>query len=294
MAKQAIPGKRSNMFRVELSTLTIIGIDTDHKEGEHVLWDQRNLLPIDEALVLNIMVYGIIDPVKVMKDGDMIVVVDGRQRLRAAREAHKRLVAEGKEGLLCPVIVKRGDDAFLFGVMISANENRQDDDILVKANKAQRLLAMGKSPKEVAIAFGVTEQAVRNWLAMLDLDSTIIEKVKEGEVSASAAAKLAGLSRDEQVEALKEIEAEGPVTTAKAAAQARKTKARKTGGDETKAASLAPKKRHIKKLLDFVGDLDEGTELDPEFIRGIRWAIGDLNTASIKGLSGLFKEANGK
>lgn len=291
--KQAIPGKRSNLFRVDPSDLTIVGLDTEHGEGDHPLWDPRVELPVEEGLVRNVMVYGVIDPIKVRKEGEEIIVVDGRQRLRAAREANERLAAEGKEELLVPVVVKRGDDAFMFGVMVSANENRQDDDILAKANKASRMLAMGKDNKEVAIAFGVTEQAVRNWLAMLELHPEVIEKVKNGSIAASAAAKLAPLGRDEQVEALAEIEQEGPVTTAAAAAQTRVRRARQRGEDETAAASMAPKKRSVKKLIEYLSSLEEH-DLDSEFVRGVRWAIGDLNTASIKGLSALLKEATGK
>ena len=297
MAKQSLTGAtRSNLFKLDPSDerIKIVGIDTDDKStNDHPLWDRRVLLPVDEALVLNMMVYGMIDPVKIRREGDIYVVVDGRQRLRACREANKRLLAEGKEGIRAKLLIERGDDAFMYGVMVSANENRQDDDIMVKAEKANTLMAMGKSMKETAVAFGVTEQAVRNWLAMLELSPEVKAKVKSGVIAASAAAKLAPLGRDEQIEALKEMEEAGTVTTAQAAAQTRRRRARKEGKDETKAASLAPKKRQVKKLLDFVAEMEE-SGLDPEFIKGVRWAIGDLNSNQVAGLTALFREANGK
>lgn len=297
MAKQALTGAtRSNLFKLDPSDpqVLIVGIDTDAKStNDHPLWDRRVLLPVDEALTLNMMVYGMIDPVKIRKEGDVYMVVDGRQRLRACREADKRLRAEGKEGLRAKFIIERGDDAFMYGVMVSANENRQDDDVMVKAEKASTLMAMGKSMKETAVAFGVTEQAVRNWLSLQELAPEVKAKVKSGVIAPSAAAKLAPLGRDEQIAALEEMEAAGTVTTAQAAAQTRVRKAKKEGKDETKVASLAPKKRQVKKLLDLVAEMED-SGLDPEFIKGIRWAIGDLHTNSIKGLTALYNEANGK
>lgn len=289
MAKQALEGKRGNMFHVDPHLPKIIGIDTDHKsEKDHPLYDPRIKLPVDEALVLNIMVYGVIDPIKVAKDGNDAIVVDGRQRLRAAREADKRLRAEGKEPLIVPVIVKRGSDATLFGVMVSANENRQNDDILAKADKAGRMLDMGKSEEDIAIAFGVQAQTIRIWLKLLDVGDDVRKAVEKGQISPSAAAKLAALNRDEQKTALKEMIESGQASTAHAAARAKASKGKK--GQE--AAVVAPGRRAIKKMVDH-WKAEEDPQVSEDFIKGVRWAIGDMPTTHIGGLSKLLKDSKG-
>jgi ParB family chromosome partitioning protein len=284
MAKQALEGKRGNLFLIAPEDLVIIGIDTAHKsEKEHPLYDPRIKLPVNENLVRNIMVYGVIDPIKVRKEGDDPVVVDGRQRLRAAREANKRLVAEGKEPILVPVIPKRGSDATMFGVLISANENRQNDDILAKIDKAGRMLDMGKTEDDIAIAFGVQVQTIKIWLKLLDVCDAVRKAVDAGQISPSAAAKLAGLNRDEQISTLKTLIESGQATTAQATAHVRAVKT----GKETTAA---PSKRLIKKMIEYVKANDD-ERLSEDFLKGVRWAIGDLPTSHIAGLSKLLGEA---
>lgn len=283
MSKQALPGRRINAFAMDPCDLKIVGIDTDHGKGDHPLWDERNDYPVSESLVLNIMVYGVTHAVTVRKEGGDPIVVDGRQRVRAAREANKRLLAEGKEAMTIPVLPKRGSDETMFGVMISANENRQDDSILVKADKAGRLRDMGKSVKEVAIAFGVTEQAVHTWLSLLDVCGEVRKAVEKGTISASVAAKLAPLGREDQVKEMKEMVESGTATTAQASARVRT----KRTGKETNAA---PGKRTIKKLVEYVRTLEE-EPLSEDFIRALRWAVGDLATTSIGGLTALINES---
>jgi len=288
MSKQAIPGKRGNLFSVDPTFPQIVGIDTKHKTSkEHPLYDPRIKLPVDEALVRNIMVYGVIDPVKVCKDGTDVLVVDGRQRVRAAREANKRLKKEGKEELTVPLVLKRGTDATLFGVMVSANENRQDDGPLTKADKAGRMLDMGKTVEEIAIAFGVTVQAVNNWLALLDVGTDVRNAVEKGAITASAAAKLSSLPREEQSKELKEIVASGKgATVAEVAARVRTRK----NGANGEVHNVAPGKKAILKLVKHLKTLDE-EYLSEDFIKGLRVACGDLSTATIANLTALFEES---
>jgi ParB family chromosome partitioning protein len=140
-------------------------------------------------------------------------VVAGRQRTKAAREANKRLVDEGKEPLRVRTIIERGEESDMFGVMILENELRQDNTPLAKAKLAQRLLDMGKSEDWVAMTFGVHKQTLRNYLSLLDLCSPVKNAVERGELSASAAAKLSKLHHDEQKQRLETMRSQGgPMT----------------------------------------------------------------------------------
>ena len=200
--KTALDAKRGTLFLVPPEDITIIGLDTEDGP-EHPLFDERVLLPVDEALARNIQIHGVIEPVVIRKNGDDVIeVIDGRQRVRSARLANKRLEAEGKEPVLVPVVRRVGVDAQHYGVMISANELRRDDTPLARARKAGRYLAMGRTEEDAAEQFGVDVATVRGWLRLLDLAPEVQEAVEAGKLSALAAKQVAGLTREEQVEML--------------------------------------------------------------------------------------------
>ena len=182
--------------------LKIIGLDTDDRE-EHPLFDERVFLPVDDALLNNIIYYGIQQPVIVRREAGKYYVVDGRQRVRAAREAVNRQRARGEHQVKVPIRAIQGkDDNTVRGIMISTNELRKDDDVLSKAIKASRLLDQLGDINEVAIAFGRTPQQIRNWLKLAEADPAIHEAIKTGDINASSGIELSRYDREEQVEAL--------------------------------------------------------------------------------------------
>lgn len=278
-------GSRFDAFRADPSNLTIVGLDTDHGKGTHPLWDERAMWPVDENLVRNIMVHGVLESITVQKDGEKFLVVIGRQRVKAAREANIRLKKEGKELVTIPVMPPRkGTDADMFGVMISENEIRKDDDYRTKAEKALRAINMGKSDAEVAILFGVTTASVKNWLAFFDLCPRAQKEIEKGRISPTAAGRLAKLSKEDQEKQLDELlEGVGDderVTVRKAAG----AKASKESDGE---ATAAPRKRLLVKIVEH----DDAKEtLGADFINGIRFAIGLLKAERVKGLTGMISE----
>lgn len=285
MAKQALEGTRLNAFGMDPNDLTIVGLDTDDGPS-NPLWDKRIDLPVDEALVRNIMVYGVQEPVLVRKNGDVPEVIDGRQRVRAAREANKRLEKAGSDIVRIPVMVRTGNDGHVFGVMVSTNEHRQDDGPIEKANKLSRYLDLGRSEDEACIAFGVSRATIRTWLAILNLDTSVQRAIDTGKVSPSAAAQLGSLPREEQKAQLDQLVAAGAKGT-KAAAQ-RIMRAHRAPADEN-AATVAPAKRLVTKLLKANKKLEEPV-MSAEFVRGVMWAFGDLSSARIAGLLDLERE----
>ena len=103
----------------------------------HPLYDERIHLPLDEAMVLNIMDQGVLEPIIVWKDPEtgLSCVVAGRRRVRHTLEANKRLVKEGKKPKLVPAVVKRGSAVRMAQAMISENEIRRADTPLARAKK---------------------------------------------------------------------------------------------------------------------------------------------------------------
>jgi len=169
------------------------------------LYDPRVELPVEEPMVLNIMHKGILQNIRIVRRNNQDVVITGRQRVKAAREANKRLRKEGKEPIKVPCVLTRGDEAEQLGVMISENELRQGDGILAKAEKCKRYLDMGRTEKEAAIVFGVTVQTIKNWMEIIGLSAAVKKAVDSGIISATAAAKLSGLSPAEQKEKLDKL-----------------------------------------------------------------------------------------
>lgn len=192
-AKTAVDASRTNAWNIEPERLVLV------TDPAHPMYDPRVHLPVDESLVLNVMHHGVIEPVIICKDGADLVVVDGRQRVKAACEANRRLLAEGKLAMFVTCMIRKGDDASLFGVMVSTNELRREDTPMGRAEKLQRFLAMGRSESEAVVVFGVTRQTIANWKALLDLAPEVKQAVEHGVIGATAAAQeFAGLSRQDQ------------------------------------------------------------------------------------------------
>src|SRR3990172_8760382 len=126
---------------------------------EHWAFAPRISLPLDENKLANITSFGVQQPIKVEvvrgEDGTkQYIVVDGRQRIRYAREANKRLAKQGEPLLTVPVTASKdsGEDT-LVALNVGLNEARTDDGLLEKAEKAARMKLRCQSVQAIAVAF---------------------------------------------------------------------------------------------------------------------------------------------
>ncbi|MDS0779571.1 hypothetical protein OSC13_16825, partial [Serratia marcescens] len=142
---------KTNVLNFEPERLHLV---TDRS---HPLYDERIHLPLDEAMVLNIMDQGVLEPIIVWKDPEtgLSCVVDGRQRVRHTVEANKRLAAAGKDLLFVPAVTKRGSVVRMAQAMISANEIRRADTPLGRAKKMADALERGHDEEDLSLMFGV-------------------------------------------------------------------------------------------------------------------------------------------
>jgi ParB family chromosome partitioning protein len=264
MSKSAIDAKRGNIFFLEPERLTLV------YDKENPLYDPRVEDEPEERMIANIAMHGVLEPVIVRKNGNEIEVVAGRGRTKSALEANRRLKAEGKPPLLVPVIIKGGSDADLFGVMISENEIRRDDTMLIKGGKARKLLNMGYTVQQISVVFGVTRKAVADWLAVDNLPQEIKDAIDTGEITATAALQIssAGHSREEQVKRYKDIKEQGTkptVATMKSAAAARDNKP-------------APKMKSRKEIEAELTRLLDCRPIDADLtgrLHALRWVLGE-------------------
>lgn len=283
MAKQALEGKRLNAFAMDASDLTIIGLDT--KDGpEHPLYDERIFLPIDEAMVRNIRAFGVIEAINVRKNGPKVEVVDGRQRVRHARIASERNVAEGLPPILVPCLAPiKATDVTAMGVMVSANAHRRDDDPMTRAKKASRMMALGATEADVAVSFGVTKAQVKNYLALLDLAPKVQKAVEAEAVPFTAAIQLADLPREEQVAQLDKMIEAGGVTVTEAK---RQRQARASGAD----AEPRSKRPGLSTLRKVAEDKDFTDSLSDDARALLEWVVGNESAARrVKGLTAVLK-----
>jgi ParB family chromosome partitioning protein len=193
---------------------------TDEKSP---LYDERVKLPLDEALVLNIMFapdgvpQGVLEPVNVARNAETgkVEVIDGRQRVKAAREANKRLKKKGLEPVWVPAMIKRTNPHSAMGMLISSNEHRQNDTPLGKAKKAQRYIDLGRDESEIATLFGISVASVKNMLSLLDAPAAVRNAVESGKISTSDGYKLSKLEPAEAKEKVAELMEKAPRTPGK-------------------------------------------------------------------------------
>lgn len=289
--------KMQNAFRVDPNLLIIVGIDTQHRStDEHWAFDPRISLPLDEHKLANIKHFGVQKPVKVeavVNDAGETeyIVVDGRQRVRMAREANKQLKKEGEPLLEVPCIVEKGsNEDTLVELNASLNEVSVQDDLLAKAEKAARLKTRGKSIAEIARIFGKTGNTIRNYLHIHNLPDDMKLAVKKGKVTVAAAIELAKKTAEERAKVLASIpggdspeeqaDSEGDdgsdveVPDAPAAEHAPRTRIKKRQGPSARAlkGELTPKK-FKEMMLEIINNEAFKAKLDPQFRLGVEVAL---------------------
>lgn len=197
MSKEALDYPKRGLFVIPPEDIKIVGLDTNDGP-EHELWDERIHLPVKETLVLSILADGVLEPVTVRKDGERLEAVNGRQRIRAAREANKRLVARGEPPIAIAAQYKKVSALGAASAMVTTNEHRTDDDVLTRAAKAARLYDRGMSPDEIGLRFAKTGATVRIWLRVATLHPQLQEAIRNNACTVAEAAAYADKGQDAQ------------------------------------------------------------------------------------------------
>jgi ParB family chromosome partitioning protein len=268
-------------------------------EKTHPLYDERVNLPVREWLVKNIMKFGVREPIEVRQNGTdpttghcIVECVYGRQRVKAAREANRRLREEGNSAELIKVPAKivRGNDSTMTAVMITENEQRQDDDIVIKAQKLERYVALGNTMEDAEIVFGVSRDTLENWQRVLQLDPTILKQINRtgkrgGGIPMVVAIELADLPREKQVETLAKMNESGIVAGAaamdfvrEATGKPPKSKDKESTKGKAKADEKEERVRmrtrtEVEALLVNIRDAGEDEQL-PTHARILNWVLG--------------------
>ncbi len=208
--------------------------------------------PVKENLVLNIMEFGVLDPVRIRRNGKdangeaIYEVIDGRQRHMATTEANKRLAKKGRDPVKIPCIMSRGDDAKVFAEMVILDEFRKDTAPITKARLIQRYMQYGKTEEECAIAFGFTKKGIQDLLLLLDGSAELQAAVESKEIPAYVARELVDLPREEQGAAIVKMKREGTTKGKKGLEAAKRVAERKP----TTGAADLPSRPQLKRLRE--------------------------------------------
>jgi ParB-like chromosome segregation protein Spo0J len=250
-------GSRSNVFHVDPKAVVLIGLDTAHKVGEHVLYDDRVLESVERSFIDGVKAVGILEPVLVRKSGGNMEVVFGRKRTIALRIANAELIAEGKEPHKLPILPERKgtSDLEVLQKLILENEARRNTSPMQKALRLQHWFDLKAASGvegtdgEAAVFFDTTATTIRNWKKLLSLDTKVQGAILQGKISANAAADLSDLEPAKQVEKLRELQ--GQVGEGKQISTAQTEGERKTRkGSVAATAYSAPSISKIRKIAE--------------------------------------------
>ena len=156
-----------------------------------------------DELADSIKRYGIIQPIIVVNKGDFFEIVAGERRWRAAKKAGLTEI---------PAIVREGDDRKNKEIALIENVQREDLNAYEKAVGIKELMEdYGLTQQQVSEVLGKSRSSIANTVRILNLDSRVLDLVKEGKLLEGHARTLLAIEdKDKQYEmALRLIETGG-------------------------------------------------------------------------------------
>lgn len=201
---------RKDMSTADPDELVIV--DTP---GHPLYQPARNIKPLEEWMVLSIMANGVIQAIKVVR-GPMVKgrwtleVVYGRQRVRHAREANKRLRAAGLPTIMIEIIIIDRSPEQLRMMVEIENTHRTDYTPYELATTAAESLARGASEEAVCNrSFKGDKVSMRRHLDLLRCCPEVQRAVIDGDLNFKAIDSLVKLSLEEQAAEVSKLQAAG-------------------------------------------------------------------------------------
>jgi len=294
---------RQDMFVVDADQLTIIGAkpytgcgaDTDDGQ-EHPLWQERVKTlaadKIDPLKVRNVAYFGVKEPVLARKDGDRLVVIDGRHRVCWARAANAQLEREGEKARVrVRVIVEKVDDKTAIGLGAGLNRVREDDDVLTEARAMMRVKNVTQcSLDDIARDYGVTKQTVTNRLTLLTAHDDVLKALDDKRISPTAALEIAKMKREEQPTRLAAaLAGDATVREIKESARAAKNGKEPAASGDGKGYNR-PSIGDLRKTWAYVSEnIHVLKGIHPADI--LRWAAGEVHHRQIGGFTAVLRDA---
>lgn len=147
----------------------------------------------DLELTELIRLHGVIEPLRVYKNGKGYVVQNGSRRLLSASHA-------GVTEVPCIIVEQPADNIDDIVTQVIVNTTQKPLSITEKAEAMELLRGQGLNQREIAVKLGVSEPEVSQTLAVLSVHPKLQRAVVEGRISPSALEPLIPLSIEEQGE----------------------------------------------------------------------------------------------
>jgi len=190
---------KTDIWRDVPEKILVAMIDNGTDET-HLLADKRVMKPITEEWLTEIgtemlplgsgksSIHTPILVVRRIEDGEEgYWCVFGRRRVLGLRIVNERRAARGLKPLTLQYLLVKGDDQYLFGLMISENEHREEDDYANKAAKCHRFIHEFKAtPKLAAQKFTCSEMQITHMLRFHAAPAEAQKAVGDGKLPASA------------------------------------------------------------------------------------------------------------
>ena len=246
--------------------LHLVGFE-DPDEKTHRLYDPRVHLPVSEKLVKSIIFRGFRGAIVVYKDPvtGLHCVVDGRQRVKACREANRRLLEQGEPPFEITAVVHAGSIESAMDVMGILNHGGQALSPGQRVLLVQRYLDSGRDEESIATMLACSVASVKNYRALLECIPEVRAAVESKQVPFTVGFPMSKLSPDKQKEKLAKMLAVTPQEITSGASKG-KAKKRGTGKKQREAAGEISKrgKRELTKMLN----------ARPEWRSALAWALG--------------------
>ena len=183
-----------------------------------------------ESLTESLTTVGLLQPVRVAKSDDGLVLVCGHRRVAAARSA-------GIESITA-VVVEESDPADLTLAMLVENLQRVDLDAIDEAAGYDRLVGEGWSLRQIADKVGRSKGHVSRRRSLLRLPEPLQERVRSGELSTGHAYQVSRLVPDVPEEALARLATASPYSVAYEISEIKHQRRLRHHRDELRKAGL--------------------------------------------------------
>ncbi|SDL15258.1 ParB/RepB/Spo0J family partition protein [Natronincola ferrireducens] len=154
-----------------------------------------------EELAASIKTHGLIQPIVVIEKEEGFMIIAGERRWRAGKEA------ELKE---LPCIIRKDNEQQLMEIALIENLQREDLNIIEEAKAYKYLIdTYSITQDQLGEAIGKSRPYIANILRLLQLDSRIIDMIREGQITAGHARALLSIHNlQEQYQLALKIERE--------------------------------------------------------------------------------------
>ena len=222
--------------------IKIVGVDLPQSSEHWFAFCPRAGDDLEPEWIDDIRRNGVRSPVDVYRDGNEVIMLEGRRRVTAARlvyDEQKKAGVPDDERIKVRVNIRRGSPMELFAYNVGS-ENRKARSPLQRAMLMTQAKKFGADDKTVAEMFMCTTATVKNMLSLFDLSPEVQKAVDTGTLAIREAIKLTGQTREQQREILGKLVEAGATKGSRASNSIRDAKNgahEKIGTDTTRSRS---------------------------------------------------------